>query len=119
MPNYTAGDIAVGVSFRMTSHLAAGLLFDYNHTDATTDINDSTTKIDSYSPGLYATYFDHGFYANGLFSFGFNEYRNTRDVPITGEEAHSNPDGQQYIGNLDFGYDFHPTSRGSSVRRWG
>jgi len=106
--SYTAGDATAGVSFRMTSHLAAGVLFDYNHTDAKTDSNGSKTTVDSYSPGLFATYFDHGFYANGLFSFGYNNYSNTRDISFAGETASSHPSGQQYVGDLDFGYDFHP-----------
>jgi uncharacterized protein YhjY with autotransporter beta-barrel domain len=106
--SYTAGDATAGVSFRMTNHLAAGVLFDYNHTDAKTDSSGSKTKVDSYSPGLFATYFDHGFYANGLFSFGYNQYSNTRDIAFAGETASSKPNGQQYVGDLDFGYDFHP-----------
>ncbi len=107
--SYTAGDVTAGVSFRMNSHLAAGVLFDYNHTHAKTDSNGSTTDVDSYSPGLFATYFDHGFYANGLFSFGYNNYSNTRDISILGENASSHPTGQQYVGDVDFGYDFHPS----------
>jgi uncharacterized protein YhjY with autotransporter beta-barrel domain len=106
--SYTAEDAAAGVSFRMNSHLAAGVLFDYNHTDAKTDGNGSKTHVDSYEPGLFATYFDHGFYANGLFSFGYNNYSNTRDISFMGDTATSHPTGQQYIGDLDFGYDFHP-----------
>ncbi|HEV3271447.1 MAG TPA: autotransporter domain-containing protein [Candidatus Methylacidiphilales bacterium] len=106
--NYTAADVAAGVSFRMTSHLAAGILFDYNHTDATTDSSGSKTTVDSYSPGLFATYFDHGFYANGIFSFGYNDYSNSRDISFLGENASSHPTGRQYVGDLDGGYDFHP-----------
>jgi uncharacterized protein YhjY with autotransporter beta-barrel domain len=106
--SYTAGDATAGVSFRMNSHLAAGVLFDYNHTDAKTDSSGSKTKVDTYSPGLFATYFDHGFYVNGLFSFGYNNYTNTRNIGILGDTASSSPSGQQYVGDLDFGYDFHP-----------
>jgi len=106
--SYTAGGATAGIGFRMTSHLAAGVLFDYNHTEAKTDSNGSKTNVDSYSPGLFATYFDHGFYANGLFSFGYNNYSNSRDLSFLGETASSHPSGQQYVGDLDFGYDFHP-----------
>ncbi len=106
--SYTAGNVTAGVSFRMTSKLAAGVLFDYSHTDAKTDNHGSKTKVDTYSPGLYATYFDHGFYANSLFSFGYNDYSNSRDIALTNSTAHSSPSGQQYVANLDLGYDFHP-----------
>ncbi|MCE0523166.1 MAG: autotransporter domain-containing protein [Methylacidiphilales bacterium] len=106
--SYTAADATAGVSFRMTSNLAAGVLFDYNHTSAKTDSSGSHTDVDSYSPGLFATYFTHGFYVNGLFSFGFNNYSNSRNIGFLGQTASSSPNGQQYVGDLDFGYDFHP-----------
>jgi hypothetical protein len=106
--NYTAGDVAAGVAFRMTSNLSAGILFDYNHTDAKTDSYGSRTRVDSYSPGLYGTYFNHGFYANGLFSFGYNQYSNRRNIPLAGSTANSSPNGRQYVGNIDLGYDFQP-----------
>ncbi len=110
--SYTAGDATAGVGFRMTNHLAAGVLFDYNHTDAKLDSSGSKTKVDSYSPGLFATYYDKGFYVNGLFSFGYNNYSNTRNISAFGQTATSKPSGQQYVGDLDVGYDFHP------VKNW-
>ena len=105
---YTAGDATAGVSFKMTSHLAAGVLFDYNHTDASTDSSGSRTKIDSYAPGMFATYSDHGFYVNGLFSYGYNTYSNSRNIGFRNATATSDPSGQQFITSADAGYDFHP-----------
>jgi uncharacterized protein with beta-barrel porin domain len=106
--HYIAGNATAGVSFRMSNNLAAGVLLDYNHTDAKTDSMGSHVRVDSYSPGLFATFFEKGFYANGLFTYGFNNYSNTRALGIGGLEATSSPSGQQYVGDLDFGYDFHP-----------
>jgi len=108
--HYTAGDATAGVSFRMTSNLIAGVLFDYNHTEARTDSEGSHIREDSYSPGLFASYFNRGFYVNGLFTYGFNNYGDTRNLSFPGfaGSAKSSPQGQQYSGDLDFGYDFHP-----------
>ena len=106
--SYTAGDIMAGVGFRVSSNITLGVLFDYNHTNAKTDANGSKTTVDSYSPGIFATYYKNDFYVNGLFSFGYNQYNNTRSVPIAGGTATSNPNGQQYVGDIDFGYHFHP-----------
>ena len=108
--HYTAGNATAGVSFRMTSNLAAGVLFDYNHTDAKTDTQGSHVKVDSYSPGLFATYFKKGFYVNGLFTFGYNNYSDNRAISFGGanSNATSSPNGQQYAANLSAGYDFHP-----------
>jgi uncharacterized protein YhjY with autotransporter beta-barrel domain len=112
--SYTAGGATAGISFRMTNNLAAGVLFDYNHTDAKTDSSGSKTKVDTFSPGAYATYFYKGFYVNGLFSFGYNDYSNTRAIPFIGAQAKSSPTGEQYVTNLDFGYDFQPKNH----REW-
>ena len=70
----------------------------------------SHIRVDSYSPGLFATFFEKGFYANGIFTFGYNTYSDNRNLSFggTGATATSNPNGQQYVGDLDFGYDFHP-----------
>jgi len=108
--SYTAGDATAGVSFRMTNNLAAGVLFDYNHTDAKTDSSGSRTRVDSYSPGLFATFFQGGFYTNALMAYGYNDYSNNRNIVFGGmnRTATSSPNGNQYVGNLDFGYDFKP-----------
>lgn len=106
--SYSAGGATAGVSYRATSNLSVGALLDYNHTDANTDSYGSRTKVDTFSPGLYGTFSDHSFYVNGLASFGYNSYYNSRKISYLGETATSSPTGQQYVGNLDFGYDFHP-----------
>ncbi len=106
--SYTAVDGTAGISFRMTNNLAAGVLLDYNHTEAKTDSNGSRTKVDTVSPGLFGTFFQGGFYANGLLSYGYNSYSNTRSIAFLGSTATSSPSGNQYVGNLDVGYDFHP-----------
>jgi len=112
--SYTAGDIMAGVAYRMTSNLSVGVLFDYNHTDAKTDAYGSKTNVNSFTPGIFATFFEKDFYANGLFAFGFNQYNNNRQItalgPLNGT-ATSDPTGQQYSVNLDLGYDFHPTKQ--------
>jgi len=102
--SYSSEDAIAGVSYRMTNNLAAGVLMDYSHTDATTDSYGSKTRVDSYSPGVFATYGDKGFYVNGLFSYGRNNYSNNRAIPVVGATANSNPDGNQYTAALDSGY---------------
>ena len=106
--SYTSADAIAGVSYRMSSNLSAGVLMDYSHTDADTDSYGSRTHIDSYSPGVFATYGDKGFYINGLFAYTRNSYSNDRVIPVVGSTANSSPDGNQFTGALDAGYDFHP-----------
>jgi uncharacterized protein with beta-barrel porin domain len=112
--HYTAADVTAGVGFKITPHLIGGVLFDYNHTDARTDSQGSHVRVDTYSPGAFATLSDGGLYVDGLFNFGYNNYSNNRIISVAGNNlnATSKPSGQQYVGDLDLGYNFHPDHEG-------
>jgi outer membrane autotransporter protein len=104
--NYTTGNVTAGADYRLDEHWAVGALFGFSHTSADTDSFGSKLRVDSYSPGVYATYADHGWYANGLFSYSSNAYGETRAIPFLGTTATGSPHGNQYSGNLDGGYEF-------------
>jgi uncharacterized protein YhjY with autotransporter beta-barrel domain len=105
----TTGAVQLGADYRITPHFLVGALFGYGHTDATLDNIGSTASVDTYSPAVYASYSDSGWYANALASYGFSEYDQDRNIAIGAfnSTAHSSPSGNQVVGNLDGGYDFH------------
>ncbi len=107
--NYTTGSITAGVDYRIDRNWTVGGLMAYGHTDATLDHIGSTTTVDSYSPGIYVSYADQaGWYGNGLVSYGYNSYTEDRNIQIgalTGTN-HGAPQGNQYVGNLNGGYEF-------------
>jgi fibronectin-binding autotransporter adhesin len=107
--NSTTGAVTVGGSFRITPHLRVGALIAYGHTDADLDTLGSKATLDSYAPGVFASYADNGWYANALASYGFNSFTEDRNVSFGGltGTAHGAPTGSQIVGNLDGGYDFH------------
>jgi T5SS/PEP-CTERM-associated repeat protein len=107
--NYTTGGVTLGADYRVTKNWTVGALFGYNHTDASLDEEGSSATVDTYSPGIYAAYADKGWYANGLFTYGYNSYTENRDIifPGTNRTAIGAPQGNQYSGDLDGGYDFH------------
>jgi outer membrane autotransporter protein len=104
--HFTTGGVTAGADYRLNDNWAIGGLFGYGHTSATTDSNGSRTRVDSYSPGIYATYADHGWFANGLFTYNYNSYNESRAIPFLGSTASGSPTGNQYNGNLDGGYEF-------------
>jgi outer membrane autotransporter protein len=65
-------------------------------------------SIDTYSPGVYASYVNGGWYGNGLFSYGYNSYTEDRAISIgtLNGTNHGAPQGSQYVGNLTGGYEF-------------
>jgi autotransporter-associated beta strand protein len=105
----TTGAVTVGGDFRITPNLRVGALFAYGHTDADLDTLGSKATIDSYAPGVYASYANGGWYVNALGSYGFNSYTEDRNISFGGLDgrAHGAPGGDQIVGNLDGGYDFH------------
>ena len=104
----TTGNVTLGADYRITPHLRAGALFGYTHTDASINSNGSKATIDSYSPGLYASFADNGWYVNAVASYGFNNYTEDREVSFGGgsADAHSRR-RRPNRGHLDGGYDFH------------
>ncbi len=105
----TTGAVQMGADYRITPHFLVGALFGYGHTDADLDNIGSNASVDTYSPGVYASYSDSGWYANALASYGFSDYDQDRKVQVGAFNgtAHSSPTGDQIVGNLDGGYDFH------------
>jgi outer membrane autotransporter protein len=67
---FTTGGVSVGIDYRLTDHLAVGLLGAYAHT--WTDFRPGDGDVDTGRGGLYATYFDHGWWVNSGVWGGYN-----------------------------------------------
>jgi len=87
-------------------NLLIGLAAGYGHTDVTLDNNGSSATVDSYSPGIYASYADKGWYANFYGDYVHNAYTQSRVIGFLGQTADSAPEGNEGVVNLDGGYDF-------------
>jgi len=105
--HYKTGGVMAGSDYRIDDHWAVGGLFNYSHTHAELDRIGSAADVDSYSPGVYATYVDGGWYANGLFAYSYNNYGENRAIPALADSATGSTSGSQYGSNLDGGYEFH------------
>jgi uncharacterized protein with beta-barrel porin domain len=107
--DYTTGSILAGVDYRLTDHVTVGAAFNYAHTGASLDGNGSKATVDSYAPGIYASYVDKGWYGNALLMYGFNNNTEDRQVTIPGIQGvnHGASDGGQVTSNLTGGYEFH------------
>jgi len=106
--DYTTGSVMVGADYRIDDHFTVGALVDFSHTDANLDHIGSTGTVDSYSPGIYASYVDGPWYGNALVTYGYNTYTDDRNIAIgtlTGTN-HGATDGDQYTGSLTGGYEF-------------
>ncbi len=86
-----------------------GAAFGYGHTNANLDTIGSNASVNTYSPAVYTSYSNKGWYANALGSYGFANYTQNRNVAIGAFNgtASSSPGGGQVVGDIDGGYDFH------------
>jgi uncharacterized protein YhjY with autotransporter beta-barrel domain len=99
--------VQLGTDYRLTPNLLVGLTAGYGHTDVTLDNQGSSATVDSYSPGLYASYANHGWYANFSGNYTHDAYSQSRVIGFLGQTATSAPEGNEGTANLDGGYDFH------------
>jgi outer membrane autotransporter protein len=99
--------VVAGADYHFTPHFLAGLTASYAHTDATLDDFGSSATVDSYSPGVYASYADAGWYANFIGRYSYNSYTQSREISFLNQAASSGTNGQEGSVDLDGGYDFH------------
>jgi uncharacterized protein YhjY with autotransporter beta-barrel domain len=99
--------VVLGTDYRISPNFLIGLTAGYGHTDVTLDDNGSSATVDSYSPGLYASYAEKGWYANFSGNYTHNAYTQSRVIGFLGQTADSAPEGNQGTANIDGGYDFH------------
>jgi outer membrane autotransporter protein len=102
--NLDSGGVTAGVDYRFTDHFAAGLSLGYMNTTASL-VNGGKVDVDGGRVGLYATYFDRGFYLDAAVSGGFNSYDTRRTTP-NNTAATGKPDGAEINTLLAAGYDW-------------
>jgi fibronectin-binding autotransporter adhesin len=110
--DYTTGNVTGGLDYRLSKNFTVGALFAYAHTDANLDNRGSSATVDSYSPGIYASYVDGGWYANALGAYTRNAYTEDRQIDIAGlgGNNHGATSGNQGSINLTGGYEFQKGS---------
>jgi len=100
--DFTTAGVTLGVDYRVTNTLAIGLMAGYAHT-WTDLVRDGRVATDTGKGGLYATWWDRGFYVNGFVGGGFNSYDTRRDA-LQGF-ANGSTDGAEFDTFVDVGYD--------------
>lgn len=102
--NFTTGGFIVGVDYRITDHFAVGLMGSYAYT-ATNLQPSGDIDVNTGRGGLYATYFDRGFYFNGAAYGGHNSYNTSRQGLLGA--ANGSTSGGEFSTWGEAGYDFH------------
>jgi outer membrane autotransporter protein len=109
LPHYgdNTESVVVGADYHVTDHILVGATASYAHSDATLDTANSSATVDSYSPGIFASYTDGGGYANFIGRYSYNTYTAQRNITFLGDSADSATTGNEGLVDLDGGWDFH------------
>ena len=102
--DFDTGGVSLGLDYRLTKNLAAGIAVRYAHT-WTNLIGNGNTDVDSGGGGLYATFSQGGFYLNGYAGGAHNSYDTQRDA--LGGGASGSTSGGEFDGYAGGGYEFH------------
>ena len=94
----------IGTEYRINSNAFVGAAFDYSNPKARLFNSAGTTDVNSYQFGVYGAWADAHFFAQGLATFGWQNYRNTR--PGVVDTITSNPDGTSFVAGGKIGYLF-------------
>ena len=102
--DFTTGGFIIGVDYRITDHFAVGLMGGYAHTGASLQPS-GDIDVNTGRGGLYATYFDHGFYFNTAAYGGHNSYDTSRQGLLG--MANGSTSSGEFSTWAEAGYDFH------------
>jgi len=103
--NFTTGGVMLGVDYRITDHFAIGVSGIYVHT--WTQLQPAgNVGVNAGLGGIYATYFDRGFYVNAAAYGGSNSYDISRQG-LLGGLANGNSNGNEFSTFIGGGYDWH------------
>jgi outer membrane autotransporter protein len=100
---FTTGGMSAGIDYRITDHLAVGLFGGYSHT--WTDFRPGSADVDTGRGGLYATYFNQGWWVNAAVWGGYNNYSTSRQALLG--SANGSTDGYEISTFGEAGYNFH------------
>jgi outer membrane lipase/esterase len=102
--NYTTGGGTLGIDYRITDCLAIGVFGSGAH--SWTDLKPGSVDVNTGLGGVYATYWNQGFWVNGAVYAGANNYDTSRPTLLRGQFANGSTEGYEISTWITTGYDF-------------
>lgn len=93
----------LGASKRVSDNFAFGVLGSYGDSDASL-VNGGNIDAESYKFAVYATWFNDGFFVDGLLGAGYNSYDTRRSALLGFAEGSTN--AWEFNAMINTGYDF-------------
>jgi outer membrane autotransporter protein len=102
--SFNTGGVTVGADYRVTDHFVLGAAFGYANTSADLNLG-GRVRGDSGKGSLYGTYYNQGFYVNGIVGGGYGAI-DTRRL-TAGGFARGETNGPDFDALVGTGYDYH------------
>jgi phospholipase/lecithinase/hemolysin/uncharacterized protein YhjY with autotransporter beta-barrel domain len=94
----------IGTEYRINNNAFVGAAFDYSNPKARFFNNAGTTEANAYQFGAYGAWTNAHFFAQGLATLGWQDYRNSRRGVV--DTITSNPAGTSFVAAGKVGYLF-------------
>lgn len=94
----------IGLEYRINNNAFIGGAFDYSNPKARFNNNAGTTEANAFQIGGYGAWANNHFFAQGLATYGWLNYRNSRQGVV--DTITSNPDGTTFVVAGKVGYLF-------------
>lgn len=102
--SFNTGGVTVGADYRVTDHFVLGTALGYANTSGDLNLG-GRLRNDSGKVSVYGTYYDEGFYVNGIVGGGYSSL-DTRRLTVGGF-ARGETNGTDFDALLGTGYDYH------------
>ena len=102
--DFNTGSANLGADYLLTNHFVVGATAGYSHVK-TDGSNGGEVTGDGANGNLYASWFNRGFYVNGIVGGGYTSYDTERQT--IGGTAHGDTDGSYYTALIGTGYEHH------------
>ncbi len=107
--DFRTGGMTFGIDRRVDDQLVLGFMAGIASSDVDIDSDGGHVDVNSAKFGIYGTYFDNGFYVNGMIGGGYHAYESDRSVQFgaINRTASSDPDAWEFNAMIGAGYQFN------------
>jgi len=106
--DFQTGGMTFGVDRKVNDQLIVGVMSGFAISKVDVDSNGGEVDANTFRLGVYGSYYDGPFHADGMISGGYHEYDSERNIQFGGIDrtASSSPSASEFNFMVAVGYDF-------------
>jgi outer membrane lipase/esterase len=96
--------VTAGIDYRLTNNATLGVAVGYTANNTNLNNNLGKIQVDSTGVSVYGSVVQNSFYADGVVSYGRNNFNITRKIAFDNRTATASPEGNQFSVAANTGY---------------